>query len=47
MSEIIAKSERTRAFIVKQAATLFNKHGYAGTSMDDIQKATGLSKGGV
>ncbi len=47
MSEAIAKSERTRAFIIEQAAALFNKHGYAGTSMDDILKATGLSKGGV
>lgn len=34
-------------FIVEQAANLFNQKGYAGTSMDDILQATGLSKGGV
>ena len=45
--EAASKSERTRMFIVEQAATLFNQKGYAGTSMDDILQATGLSKGGV
>lgn len=34
-------------FIIEQAANLFNQKGYAGTSMDDILQATGLSKGGV
>ncbi len=43
----VSKSERTRQFIVEQAAGLFNQKGYAGTSMDDILKATGLSKGGI
>lgn len=45
--EALSKSERTRMFIVEQAANLFNQKGYAGTSMDDILQATGLSKGGV
>ncbi|MDX1942410.1 MAG: TetR/AcrR family transcriptional regulator [Saprospiraceae bacterium] len=45
--ETISKSERTRMFIIEQAANLFNQKGYAGTSMDDILQATGLSKGGV
>ncbi len=43
----LSKSERTRLFIIEQAANLFNKQGYAGTSMDDILQATGLSKGGI
>lgn len=44
---ILPKAERTKSFIVEQAATLFNRQGYAGTSMDDIMQATGLSKGGL
>ncbi|MBK7873427.1 MAG: TetR/AcrR family transcriptional regulator [Saprospiraceae bacterium] len=47
IKETISKSERTRMFIIEQAANLFNQKGYAGTSMDDILQATGLSKGGV
>ena len=42
-----AKSERTRQIIIEEAAALFNQRGFAGTSMDDIMKATGLSKGGL
>ena len=41
------KGERTRNFIIEQAAVLFNQKGYAGTSMDDIMKATSLSKGAI
>ncbi|MCO6488487.1 MAG: TetR/AcrR family transcriptional regulator [Phaeodactylibacter sp.] len=41
------KAEKTRQYIVEKAASLFNSKGFAGTSMDDIVKATGLSKGGV
>ena len=41
------KSERTRLHITSQAALLFNRQGFAGTSMDDILSATGLSKGAV
>lgn len=33
--------------IIAKAAPLFNKKGYAGTSMSDIMKATGLAKGGL
>lgn len=43
----MSKANRTRQQIVEKAASLFNKRGYAGTSMGDIIKATGLSKGGV
>lgn len=44
---MFSKSERTRHLIVKHAASLFNKKGFAGTSMEDIMQATGLSKGGI
>ena len=32
---------------MEKAAPLFNKNGYAGTSLSDIMKVTGLAKGGV
>lgn len=41
------KSERTKAFIVEKTAALFNKKGYAGTSLTDLTKATGLTKGAL
>ena len=44
---VLTKSEKTRQFIIEKAAPLFNKKGYAGTSMNDIMIATGLAKGGV
>lgn len=48
MSEIkLRKSERTRRYIIKQSAPIFNKKGYAGTSMQDLMEATGLTKGGI
>ncbi|OQP45830.1 TetR/AcrR family transcriptional regulator [Niastella populi] len=43
----MTKSEKTKEFIIAKAAPLFNKKGYAGTSMSDIMKATGLAKGGL
>ena len=43
----MTKGERTKQLIIEKAAPLFNKHGYAGTSLSDIMKATGLAKGGV
>ncbi len=41
------KSEQTRRFIIEKAAILFNQKGFNGTSMSDIMKATGMSKGGI
>ncbi|MEM1323133.1 MAG: TetR/AcrR family transcriptional regulator [Bacteroidota bacterium] len=41
------KSEKTRQLIIEKSAVLFNQKGYWGTSMDDIMRATGLSKGGI
>jgi len=43
----VTKAARTKEYIIAQAAPLFNKKGYAGTSMNDIMKATGLAKGGL
>jgi AcrR family transcriptional regulator len=45
--KLMSKSDRTRQQIIEKAAALFNQRGFAGTSMGDIIKATGLSKGGV
>lgn len=41
------RSERTRQFIIETAAPIFNKKGYAGTSMADLTAATGLTKGSI
>lgn len=41
------RSERTRQFIIEAAAPIFNKKGYAGTSMSDLTTATGLTKGSI
>jgi AcrR family transcriptional regulator len=43
----VTKGEKTKEFIIARAAPLFNKKGYAGTTMSDIMKATGLAKGGL
>lgn len=43
----LTKSERTRKRIIETSAPIFNKKGYAGTSVSDIIKATGLTKGGI
>ena len=41
------KSEITSQFILETIAPIFNKNGYAATSMSDITKATGLTKGAI
>ncbi|MBF8962812.1 TetR/AcrR family transcriptional regulator [Pontibacter sp. FD36] len=43
----MSKAERTRQLIIERSAPLFNQMGYAGTSMQDIMTATGLTKGGI
>lgn len=43
----MTKGEQTRQKIIEQAASLFNRLGYAGCSMQDIMAATGLEKGGL
>jgi AcrR family transcriptional regulator len=47
MSKHISKSERTKQFIIEQTAPVFNEKGYAGTSLSDLENATGLTKGSI
>ena len=42
-----SKKETTNKHIIEKAAELFNRKGYAGTSISDIMKATGMEKGGI
>ena len=44
---MITKAERTTQFITKTIAPIFNRKGYAATSLNDITTATGLTKGAV
>jgi TetR/AcrR family transcriptional regulator, transcriptional repressor for nem operon len=37
----------TEKFIIEKIAVLFNKKGYAATSLSDLEKATGLTKGSI
>jgi TetR/AcrR family transcriptional regulator, transcriptional repressor for nem operon len=41
------KDEKTRQHIIIKSAELFNQKGYAGSSIQDIIEATGLTKGGI
>ena len=43
----MSKAEQTRQFIIESTASLFNKNGFAGTSLSDMTKATGLTKGSI
>lgn len=43
----MSKGEQTRRRIVARAATVFNVHGFAGTSMGELTRAVGLEKGGI
>ena len=47
MNKSYTKAERTRNFIIESTAVIFNKKGYAGTSLTDLTKATGLTKGSI
>jgi AcrR family transcriptional regulator len=41
------KGSFTREMIIEKAAELFNCLGFAGVSLSDLMKATGLKKGGI
>jgi len=43
----VRKGERTRQFILEQAAEVFNRKGYEGSSMSDLTEATKIQKGGI
>lgn len=47
MSELSSKAERTKQFIIEKTSQVFNTRGYAGTSLTDLTKATGLTKGSI
>lgn len=44
---MLSKADKTKQLIIEKSAPLFNQKGYAGTSMNDIMAATGLTKGGL
>jgi len=44
---MLTKAEKTTQFILEKIGPYFNKHGYTGTSMSDITKLTGLTKGAI
>jgi TetR/AcrR family transcriptional repressor of nem operon len=43
----MSKAEITKAYIIEKSAPIFNTKGFAGTSLNDIIKATGLTKGAI
>lgn len=43
----MSKAERTREFIIQKTAPIFNRKGFAGTSLSDMTEATGLTKGSI
>ena len=47
MENKTGKAEKTKQFIVEKTAPIFNMKGYAGTSLNDMIHATGLTKGSI
>ncbi|SEJ00415.1 transcriptional regulator, TetR family [Dyadobacter koreensis] len=43
----MSKAEKTKAFIIEKTAPIFNRKGYAGTSINDMTEATGLTRGSI
>ncbi|WP_299458868.1 TetR/AcrR family transcriptional regulator [uncultured Microscilla sp.] len=46
-SKKFSDREKTRADIIQKSAILFNKKGYLSTSIGDIEKCTGFSRGSI
>ncbi len=44
---MLTKAQKTTQYIIQTAAPIFNQHGYAATSLSDLTKATGLTKGAI
>jgi TetR/AcrR family transcriptional repressor of nem operon len=42
-----SKAQKTTLYIIEKVAPLFNKYGYAATSLSAITEATGLTKGAL
>lgn len=47
LEEIMGKGEKTREYIIRQAAVLFNQKGFFGSTISDLTHVTGLQKGGI
>jgi AcrR family transcriptional regulator len=45
--KFVPRSETTRQQIVESTAELFNKKGVSGTSVSDLEKATGMTRGSI
>jgi TetR/AcrR family transcriptional regulator, transcriptional repressor for nem operon len=43
----MSKADQTREFIITKTAPIFNTKGFEGTSLSDLTKATGLTKGSI
>jgi TetR/AcrR family transcriptional regulator, transcriptional repressor for nem operon len=43
----MSKGAATRQEIIRQAAPIFNRQGFAGAALSDLMSATGLEKGGI
>ncbi|MEP7258700.1 MAG: TetR/AcrR family transcriptional regulator [Flavitalea sp.] len=43
----MSKSETTKAYIIEKIAPVFNRQGYSGTSLNDMTRVTGLTKGSI
>lgn len=43
----MTKSEKTRSHIIEKIAPIFNIKGFAGTSLNNMTDATGLTKGSI
>lgn len=43
----MSKADRTKQYIIEKTAPVFNTKGYAGTSINDLIAATGLTKGSI
>ncbi|OUR95067.1 TetR family transcriptional regulator [Flavobacteriales bacterium 34_180_T64] len=44
---MISKSDLTTQYILETVAPIFNRNGYSATTMNDITKALGLTKGAI
>lgn len=45
--KFIPRSQATRQHILESTAELFNKKGASGTSISDLEKATGMTRGSI
>lgn len=46
-SKSMPKAAHTKAYIIEKTASVFNKKGFVGTTLSDMEEATGLTKGSI